>query len=69
MSLREELLKAIDAMTEEDLQELLEYARWLRADKEELAPDEKRELEEARAEVARGEVVSWRDVRRSKVQD
>ncbi|MDI7247280.1 MAG: hypothetical protein QME92_07395 [Bacillota bacterium] len=68
MSLREELLKAIDAMTEEDLEELLEFARWLRADKEELTPDEKRELEEARAEVARGEVVSWREIRRSKVQ-
>lgn len=68
MSLREELFKTIEAMTEEDLEELLEYARWLRADKEELTPDEKRELEEARAEVAREEVVSWREIRRSKIQ-
>ena len=59
MSIREELIKAIESMNEENLEELLEYARWLQADKEELTPEEYRELEEAEAEVARGDVVPW----------
>lgn len=67
MSIREELIKAIETMEEKDLEELLEYARWLQADKVELSPEERKELEEAKAEVARGEVVPWRAVRRTKV--
>lgn len=67
MSIREELIKAIETMEEEDLAELLEYARWLQADKVELSPEERKELEEAKAEVARGEVVPWRAIRRTKV--
>lgn len=67
MSIREELIKAIEAMDEEDLEELLEYAKWLQADKVELSPEEYRELEEAEAEVARGEVVPWRAIRRTRV--
>lgn len=63
MDIREELLKTIEALNEEDLQELLEYARWLQAEKEELTPEEYRELEEAEAEVARGEAVPWRATR------
>jgi len=67
MNIREELIKAIETMEEEDLEELLEYARWLKADKVELSPEERKELEEAKAEVARGEVVPWRAIRRTKV--
>jgi len=62
VSIREELIKAIETMEEEDLEELLEYARWLKADKVELSPEERKELEEAKAEVARGEVVPWRPI-------
>ncbi len=51
MSIREELyksyIKAIETMEEEDLEELLEYTKWFQADKEELAKEEYRELEEA----------------------
>lgn len=66
MSIREELIKAIEAMKEDDLEELLEHAKWLQADKfEELTKEECRELEEAEAEVARGEVVPWRSIRRT----
>jgi len=65
MSIRKELLKLIEALSEENLEELLEYARWLQADKEELTLEEYRELEEAEAEVARGEVVPWRAIRRT----
>lgn len=43
MSIREELLKAIEALSEEDLEEVLEYVKWLRADKEELTPKEQQE--------------------------
>ena len=32
MSIREELIKAIEAIGPEDLEELLEYARWVRSD-------------------------------------
>ncbi|NSW83180.1 MAG: hypothetical protein HPY90_07880 [Syntrophothermus sp.] len=68
MGVREELLKIMETLNEEDLEELLEYARWLQADKfEELTKEEYRELEEAEAEVARGEVVPWRAIRRTKV--
>lgn len=63
MDIREELLKTIEALNEEDLQELLEYARWLQAEKEEFTLEEYRELEEAEAEVARGEAVPWRATR------
>jgi len=34
MGIREELLKTIEVMDEEDLKELLEYAKWLQADEE-----------------------------------
>jgi len=47
MNVREELIKLIDAMSEADLEELLEYARWLQADKEELTKEGYRELEKA----------------------
>lgn len=57
MSIREELIKTIEAMKEDDLEELLEYARWLQVDKVELNPEERQELEEAKTEVARGKVV------------
>lgn len=67
MSIREELLKTIEALSEEDLEELFEYARWLKAEKVELSPEERQELEEARAGVARGEVVPWRAIQRTKV--
>lgn len=63
MGVRKELLKTVQTMGEEDLEELLKYARWLQADKEELTPEECRELEEAKAEAACGEVASWRATR------
>lgn len=64
MNVREELIKVIEAMSEEDLEELLEYARWLQTDnKVELSPEERQELEEAKAEGASGEVVPWRATR------
>ena len=66
MNVREELIKLIDAMSEADLEELLEYARWLQADKEELTKEEYPELEEAEVEVARGEAVPWGSIRRTK---
>ena len=69
MSIREELIKAIEAMGEEDLEDLLEYARWLQTDKVELSPEERQELEEAKAEVARGEVVPWRARRSVSVEN
>jgi len=52
VSIREELLKTIETMNEEDLQELLEYARWLQADKVELTSEERQE-EKALNEEAR----------------
>ncbi|HHY99364.1 MAG TPA: hypothetical protein GX509_11570 [Firmicutes bacterium] len=58
MIIRKEQLKAIEVLSKEDPEELLEYARWLQADKEEY-----RELEEAETEVARGRVVPWRATR------
>lgn len=53
MNVREKLLKIIEAMGEEDLQELFEYAKWLQSDKEGLSPEEPRELEEGKAGAAR----------------
>lgn len=41
MSIREELIKAIESIDEENLEELLEYARWLQADKVELNLEER----------------------------
>ena len=65
MSVREKLLRIIEALSEEDLEELLEYARWLQADKVELSSEERKELEKAKTEVARGKVVPWRSIRRT----
>jgi len=41
VSIRDELLKTIETMNEENLAELLEYARWLQADKVELNLEER----------------------------
>ncbi|HHY98859.1 MAG TPA: hypothetical protein GX509_08980 [Firmicutes bacterium] len=61
MSIREDLLKEMEAMNEKNLRELLEYARWLNSERgdeaESLSAEEAKEADEAWAEYLRGESI------------
>ncbi|MEA4882961.1 MAG: hypothetical protein VB144_04720 [Clostridia bacterium] len=67
MSVREDLLKTIDSMDDTGLAELLSHARALKVEPAILTPDEEKELTEAEAEVARGEVAPLRELRRRRL--
>lgn len=66
MSIREELIKAIKAMKEEELVAVWEYVRLLQEPEEaEPTEEERRALARGREEYGRGEYVKWNDIRRS----
>ncbi|NSW83182.1 MAG: hypothetical protein HPY90_07890 [Syntrophothermus sp.] len=66
MSIREELLKAIEAMSEEDLRAVLDYVRLLQEPEEVEPTEEEREaIARGREEYARGEYMKWRGLKRS----
>lgn len=69
LSAREDLLRAIERMDETGVLELLSHARALEAEPVILTSEEERELSEAEEEVARGEVVPWNAIRRTRVGD
>ncbi len=61
MSIRKDLLREMEAMNEENLRELLEYARWINSEqggrKETLSAQETQEADEAWAEYLRGDSI------------
>jgi hypothetical protein len=61
---KDELHDLIDQLDEEAASELLEHARWLAADEDELLTDEElARVEAGEAEIARGEDVTLEDLR------
>ena len=66
MSIREELIKAIEAMDEENLEAVLDYVRLLQ-EPEEVEPteEERTAITRGREEIARGEYVRWRELKRN----
>ncbi|HHY99093.1 MAG TPA: hypothetical protein GX509_10190 [Firmicutes bacterium] len=66
MSIREELIKAIEAMDEENLEAVLDYVRLLQ-EPEEVEPteEERTAIARGREEFARGEYVRWRELKRN----
>ncbi len=64
MATREELRRIVDALSDEDAAELLDYAHWLRQDNETLSTQEAARVQRGEEQLARGETVAWDDLRR-----
>lgn len=66
MSIREELIRAINELSEEELQAVWDYVNFLR-ESEEVEPtnEELEALARGRAEFERGEYVEWRHLKQS----
>lgn len=66
MSIREELIKAIEAMDEENLEAVLDYVRLLQ-EPEEVEPtaEERTAIARGREEFAHGEYARWRELKRN----
>jgi hypothetical protein len=65
MSTREEIIKNLDTLSEDDLEGVLEYIRFIQ-EPEEVEPTEEelKAIAEGEKEVAWGEVVRWRDLKK-----
>ena len=64
MNLREAIIKALKTLPEESLEAVLEYVRFIQEPEEvEPAPDEIVAIAKGKQEIARGEVVRWRDLK------
>jgi cytochrome c553 len=61
---KDELRQILDALSDEDAAELLEYARWLRQTGETLSDEEVVRVTEGEEQLRRGERVSWDTLRR-----
>jgi len=66
MGIREELIKAIETMDEENLKAVLDYVRLLQ-EPEEVEPteEERTAIARGREEFARGEYVRWRELKQN----
>jgi hypothetical protein len=64
MSIREEINKVLNTLPEESLEAVLEYARFIQ-EPEEVEPTEAeiKAIARGREEYAKGEYVSWRDIK------
>ncbi len=65
MTVREELLKAIETMNEEELAAVMDYIRLLK-EPEEVAPteEERQAIARGKKEYSRGEYAKWHDIKR-----
>lgn len=66
MNTREEIKKAIDTLPEEALEGVLDYVRFIQ-EPEEVEPTEEdiKAIARGKEEIARGEVVRWRDIKKN----
>ncbi len=66
MNTREEIKKAIDTLPEEALEGVLDYVRFIQ-EPEEVEPTEAdiKAIARGKEEMARGEVVRWRDIKKN----
>ena len=65
MNIREEIIKALDKLPEESLEGVLEYVKFIQ-EPEEVEPtaEEVTAIARGKQEIARGEVVRWRDLKK-----
>ena len=65
MNLREEIIKNLDTLSEDALEGVLEYIQFIQ-EPEEVEPTEGdlKAIARGKEEIARGEVVGWRDIKR-----
>jgi hypothetical protein len=68
MNIREEIKKALETLPEEALEGVLEYVRFIQ-EPEEVVPSEAevKVIARGKAEIARGEVVRWRDIKKDAI--
>lgn len=64
---KHELRKVVGELTEEESRILLKFAEWLREQKEELTDKELAILLRGEQQIRKGDLVWWRDVKRTKV--
>jgi hypothetical protein len=67
MTIKDQLHQLVDQLDDdvESLEEAIDYLHWLASDKpEELTEDEWRRVRKGQAQIARGEGVPWKDVKR-----
>jgi len=66
MNTREEIKKVIDTLPEEALEGVLDYVRFIQ-EPEEVEPTEEeiKAVARGKEEIARGEVVRWRDIKKN----
>jgi len=64
MNIREEIIKTLDTLREEDLEGVLDYIRFIQ-EPEEVEPtaEEIAIIARGKEEIARGEVMPWRDIK------
>jgi hypothetical protein len=65
MNLREEIINSLDSLSEEALEGVLEYIRFIQEPAEvEPTVEEVAAIARGKKEIAKGEVVSWRDLKK-----
>jgi hypothetical protein len=65
MNLREEIIKSLNNLSEEDLEGVLEYINFIQEPEEvEPAEDELAAIARGEEEYRRGEFVRWRDIKK-----
>ena len=69
MNIREEIKKGLETLPEEALEGVLEYVRFIQ-EPEEVVPSEAevKVIARGKAEIARGEVVRWRDIKKDAIR-
>jgi hypothetical protein len=68
MTVKDDLRQLVDALSDQDAAEALDYLRWVLAEEDALTPAEQARMEAGRAEIARGESVAWEDLKRDPAQ-
>ncbi len=65
MNLRKEIIKSLNSLSEDSLEGVLEYIRFIQ-EPEEVEPtaEEVAAIARGKQEIARGEVVRWRDLKK-----
>jgi hypothetical protein len=70
MNIREEIIKALDTLSEESLEGVLEYVKFIQ-EPEEVEPtaEEITIIARGKAEIASGDMVDWRDLKKELEKD
>lgn len=63
--IKDDLIKLIDGLSQDEMEELFIYLKWKLMKKETLSEEAIKEMHEGQDEITRGEWVRWRDVRRN----